>query len=53
MLSRNYNRIRAELTKPETDEDIHNYGAYFEVPFSATSKVSRLAYPVQRRDGVR
>jgi hypothetical protein len=32
MLNRNYNRIRAELTKPETDEDTHNYGAYFEAP---------------------
>jgi hypothetical protein len=34
MLTRNYNRIRAEMTRPETDEDTHNYGAYFEAPFS-------------------
>jgi hypothetical protein len=53
MLSRNYNRIRAELTKPETDEDTHNYGAYFEAPFSATSKVARPTHPAQRRDGAR
>jgi hypothetical protein len=36
MLSRNYNRIRAELTKPENDEDTHNYGAYFEAPLSGS-----------------
>jgi hypothetical protein len=53
MLSRNYNRIRAELTKPETDEDTHNYGAYFEAPFSATSKVARPTHPAQRRDGAK
>ena len=34
ILNRNYNRIRAELTKPETDEDTHHYGAYFEAPLS-------------------
>jgi hypothetical protein len=53
MLTRNYNRIRAELTKPEADEDTHNYGAYFEVPFSATSKVARLTHPAQHRDSAK
>jgi hypothetical protein len=40
MLSRNYNRIRAELTKPETDEATHNYGAYFEAPVSGPFRKS-------------
>lgn len=53
MLSRNFNRIRTEMTKPETDEDTHNYGAYLEAPFSATSKATRLANPAQRRDGAK
>jgi hypothetical protein len=51
MLTRNYNRVRAELTKPEADEDIHNYGAYFEAPFSATSKDGRVEGPALRRAG--
>ena len=28
-LVRDFNRIRAEMTKPETDEEINNYGAFF------------------------
>jgi hypothetical protein len=51
MWNRNYDRIRAELTKPETDENTHNYGAYFEAPLPATTKVARLAHPAPRRDG--
>jgi hypothetical protein len=31
-LTRGYNRIRAEMTKPPTDEDTHNYGAFFNTP---------------------
>jgi hypothetical protein len=51
MWNRNYNRIRAEMTKPDADEDVHNYGAYFEAPFPATTKVARLAHLAPRRDG--
>jgi hypothetical protein len=28
-LARNFDRLRAAMTKPETDEDTHNYGAFF------------------------
>jgi hypothetical protein len=45
MWNRNYNRIRAELTKPEADEDVHNYGAYFAAPFPATTETSPTGAP--------
>jgi hypothetical protein len=51
MLSRSYDRVRAEMTKPDADENVHNYGAYFEAPLSARTKVARLAHPAPRRDG--
>jgi hypothetical protein len=51
MWTRDFNRIRAELTKPDTDEDTHNYGAYLEAPFPANSKVERLSRPAQCREG--
>jgi hypothetical protein len=53
MWNRNYNRIRAELTKPDTDENTHNYGAYFEAPFLGKTKAGRLAHPAQHSDGVK
>jgi hypothetical protein len=28
-LARNFDRLRAAMTKPETDEDSHYYGAFF------------------------
>lgn len=28
-LARNFDRLRAAMNKPETDEDTHNYGAFF------------------------
>jgi hypothetical protein len=31
-LARGFNRVRAEMTKPPTDEDTHNYGAFFNTP---------------------
>jgi hypothetical protein len=36
-LARSFNRIRAEMTKPETDEETHNYGAFFTAPRLLTS----------------
>jgi hypothetical protein len=36
-LVRGYNRVRAEMTKPPTDEETHNYGAFFTTPRSLTS----------------
>jgi len=48
MWNRNYDRIRAELTKPETDETTHNYGAYFEAPLRDSGDFCGLA---PRRDG--
>ena len=35
-LARSFNRIRAEMTKPETDEETNNYGAFFTSPRSMT-----------------
>jgi hypothetical protein len=53
MWNRNYNRIRAELTKPDTDENTHNYGAYFAAPLSASWKTARPTHPAQRPEGVK
>ena len=36
-LVRGFNRVRAEMTKPATDEETHNYGAFFTTPRSLTS----------------
>ena len=36
-LVRGFNRVRAEMTKPPTDEETHNYGAFFTAPRSLTS----------------
>jgi hypothetical protein len=37
-LARSFNRIRAEMTKPETDEETNNYGAFFTSRPSMTSE---------------
>jgi hypothetical protein len=31
-IARGFNRVRAEMTKPPTDEDTHNYGAFLNTP---------------------
>jgi hypothetical protein len=36
-LVRGFNRVRAEMTKPATDEETHNYGAFYTTPRSLRS----------------
>jgi hypothetical protein len=36
-LVKGFNSIRAEMAKPESDQEIHNYGAFFTTPESLTS----------------
>jgi hypothetical protein len=36
-LARGFNWVHAEMTKPPTDEDTHNYGAFFTTPRSLRS----------------
>jgi hypothetical protein len=44
-----YDRIRASLSEPETDDTIHRYGAWFLAPSSSSSlsKVKSLGLSLQ------
>lgn len=40
-LVRSYDRIRAVMTKEDTDEQINNYGAYFSSSLSLTPELPK------------
>ena len=38
-LVRGFNRVRAEMTKPATDQEINNYGAFFTDLYDLTKRL--------------